>query len=492
MSEILQQKLHNKINNLLDDYKEHPEMIEKIDDYICNILPNTLRNLNNTQLERENRKNNLEEKSILFMQTFLKESPYYYCNTTEIFFEYKNYSFNCIREDSVLCNILNSISSNKELLPWKYKIKISLMKRIKDLDIFHCTPNSETIQHALNIIEEICNLNKEQAKYFLTVIGDVILKKNNNVYFINSNIKHLLKELSNHGYLLFGSSNFTNHFKYKFHDHKYEECRMIDFKGKISENTVKEALKNNNINILLVAIYFSNRFGNGDSFINEFCKNNDVKNHALYLKNSNEESIMKDFMKVMTEDSIENNINWKDIGYLWKLYNENNNYPNIMFSNRLQELITFHYNEKYNKEQEVLSNITSSYLPDVKHFIEFWSKEIYDTEEQHEYEVDELYYLFQQYYKSTTMSEEKLLSLIRHYYPDILIEDDKYILNIGCLSWCKKDEAQEFLKNNKSLIEGEINIDEIYECYKKTHNNAKRRLSKRFLEKVVIEITWVS
>jgi hypothetical protein len=496
MDKVLQKKLHKKIDVLLDDYKTHPDFLEKIENYIMKELPTTLRSINNTQMERENRKQNLEENSNIFIQDFLQTSLYYYCNSTEIFFEYKNNHFSCIREDSVLCNILNSISANKEIMPWKYKIKISLMKRIKEQDIFHCTPNTETIQTTMRSIEECCNINKEQAKYFLTIIGDILLKKNNLIYFINNNIKHFLKEINNHAYLLFGSPSIMTHFKFKYHDHKYDECRLLDFKSKLSEDIVKQVLKPNIINILVVSLYYSSRYENADNFICHFCKNEIVKSRGFYLKNMTEETIIDDFMKIMMEPSLENTITWKDISYLWKLYNELYNYPQIMFQSKLYEMIS-NKNENYNKETDSLHNITSSYLPDVKHFIEFWNKEVYSTEDQYEYEIDEIFNLFQNMYKSGSMSEEKLLSLIKHYYPETIVEDDKYFLNIGCYSWDKNQEAYDFINTLKeSNIESNIetllldnNIDVIYEIYKKNHNNPKKRLSKRYFEKFMFVMT---
>ena len=487
MSSDFKQTIYTKIDSILDDYKENPDMLLKMEDYIMNQLPNMLRNVNNTQLERETRKNILDEKSHEFMESFIKKSHYYYCTTTEIFFQYKDGNYNCIREDSIICNILNAITCNKVLLPWKYKIKTSLMKRIKERDIFSSTPNTETIQGVLSIFEQYFKMNKETAKYFLTIVGDIMFKKNALIYFISSDIKNLLKELNNNGYLLFGTPSITNHFKFKYHEHNYNDCRLLNYRGSLSEELVKTGLKHNIINLLLVACYFSNKYESADNFVQDFCKDFAIRDHALYLKNNKEDAIIQDFMSEMTEESNESNIQWKDIHYLWKLYNDKHNYPNIMFPGPLKEQLKERFGEKYNNECELFTNITSSYLPDVIKFSDFWQNNIYDSEDQLEYEIDEIYNLFQSSHKSNTMSEDKLLGLIKHYYPDVIIEDGKYFLNIGCHLWDKKKEAQDYLCEQNIVLSTNTCVDDFYESYKTHTMNPKKRLSKHYFEKFINE-----
>ena len=133
-----------------------------------------------------------------------------------------------VKEDDVQHTILSTISNNKTLTAWKHKLKISILKRIKERDIFSCIPESETIQNVINkLYPSICD-NREKAKYFLTVLGDIILKKCNLTYFINNKAKPFLKEISNLACMLFGSSNLFNTFKIKYYDHKYADCRILD------------------------------------------------------------------------------------------------------------------------------------------------------------------------------------------------------------------------------------------------------------------------
>ena len=496
MTYELNKKLHNKIDSLIDEYCDNEELLLKLDSFVYTQLPNYLRNLNNTQMERVNRKNLLEGQSQKFIEQFMNKAQYYYCSSTEIFFEYKDNTYSCIREDIVLYNILTAISEKKILLPWKYKIKISIMKRIKEQNIFISTPNTETIQKIISIIYQLCNMNKESVKYFLTIIGDIMLKKKtSNIYFVSSGIKPLLKELSNNGYLLFGTASISNHFKYRYYDHKYNDSRLIPYKGNISYDIVKSSINNNVIiDLFLVACYFSNRYENSDVFIQDFCKDESMKEYVMYMKQNDEKSIVNKFLLKMTETSVDNNniIKWKDMNYLWKIYNEMNEYPNIIFSGTLKEHMNEHFGENYIPEDDIFHNITSSYLPDVRRFIAFWEEQIYETDDQIEYEIDELFYLFQTQYKSSTMSEGKIMSLIKHYQTDVVIEDNKYVMNIGAKQWNKKKEIDDFLCNNTVFYavddsNNQIDIDSTYEMYKNKCTNAKKRLSKRYFEKYILE-----
>lgn len=489
--ELTKQNIYSKIDILLDDYKDNEVMLKKVEDYIVHQLPTIMRNVNNTHIERENRKNLLEENSADFIVNYVKSCPYYYCSTTEIFFEYKDNHYACIREDSVLCNILNAISSEKTLLPWKYKIKTSIMKRIKDRDLFTSTPNTETIQKVINMFKTYFNMNKETTKYYLCAIGDIMMKKNNNIYFINNSFKTALRELSNNCYLLFGPPNPSSYFKYKYFEHQYKDCRLISYQGTASEELVKHYFSKNSINTLTVACYFSNKYVCADSFINDFCKDYELKKHAFYLKDRTEETIMHDFLSEMTErsNSSESFIGWKEMSYLWKTYNEMHNFPGIMFHTTLKENLIKHFSENYNSEKDNFTNITSSHLPDVIKFLEFWKKEVYESDEQLEYEIDEIYNLLQEQYKIPTINEEKLLGLIRHYYPDVMIDENKYFLNIGCHSWNKKIEATSYIDNyNYNLTHSSsADFEELYESYKKDFPNPKRRLSKHYFEKFIEE-----
>jgi len=87
------------------------------------------------------------------------------------------------------------------------------------------------------------------------------------------------------------------------------------------------------------------------------------------------------------------------------------------------------------------------------------------------------------------LSEKEILDLIRHFFPDMIIEDDKYILNSKCKLWDKKKDIIEFLKNYKQIAphveiySEEVPINEMYQIYCSSKN--KYIASKRYFEKFI-------
>jgi hypothetical protein len=110
--------------------------------------------------------------------------------------------------------------------------------------------------------------------------------------------------------------------------------------------------------------------------------------------------------------------------------------------------------------REMFLNITSKHLPLVGKFMSFWNENIRCNHTEIELEIDELSTLFLNHgnvyhgnQKNTqTITDQTILGFIRHFLPDICIEEDKYLMNIGCKLWDKKQEimngVEEFKRAN--------------------------------------------
>jgi hypothetical protein len=89
----------------------------------------------------------------------------------------------------------------------------------------------------------------------------------------------------------------------------------------------------------------------------------------------------------------------------------------------------------------------------------FWNQNITCNYSEIELEIDELSTLFLNYgniyhgnQKNTqTVTEQTILGFIRHFLPDICIEDNKYLMNIGCKLWDKKHEILLGLEEFKKI-----------------------------------------
>jgi hypothetical protein len=165
---------------------------------------------------------------------------------------------------------------------------------------------------------------------------------------------------------------------------------------------------------------------------------------------------------------------------------------------------------------DVFPNITSRHLPMVSKFISFWSENCTVNDDEIELEIDELSTLFNEYLSTSTtqssintaentkttnsqssyhnISDAALLGMIRHFYPDVNIEDDKYLVNVGCKMWSKKEEIRLYLDlfkiqcitNNISIPQPLYNAYEYY-CSKCYESKDRRAVSKRYFEKFLID-----
>jgi hypothetical protein len=98
----------------------------------------------------------------------------------------------------------------------------------------------------------------------------------------------------------------------------------------------------------------------------------------------------------------------------------------------------------------------------------FWNENITCNHSEIELEIDELSTLFLNYgnvYHGNqknvqTITDQTILGFIRHFLPDICIEEDKYLMNIGCKLWDKKQEILACIEEFKKMHMGNGNGNE--------------------------------
>jgi hypothetical protein len=539
-------------------FEQYPNMKQKIHHHVKNNLPSICENACQQQKEREERKNTLEEKSDDFIEEFLAKTHFFYYSPSDLFFTYSDEKmYEVVKEDNIQHLILTTITSKfPELMPWKYKIKIQLMKRIKDNNVLKSIPESETIQDIIQLLVPSLFSTKDAAKYFLTVIGDILHKKKSYYYFIHSKtLTPLFRELSQECYKFFGI-NLLNHFKFKYYEHASDDCRLIQMREISPSSLLCNFIDSFRIvNLCCVASHYSTRYVCGDSYLENYCNNYSVINYALYLKNNKSVEILQQFINTTTEECSGYNISWKNMLYLWKVFIEDQGIPNVFFNHSLKQLLLTHYSEvgieivsdsnygsfsnsnlnSFNNsnicenENFIIKNRTSKHLPFVCNFISYWESNIicnicnYDScnavaeteecgeecgEEEYELEIDELLMLFNKSIKksATTLlhnsaSDKMLLGLIRHFYPDVIIEDDKYLIQVGIKPeiWNKQKEIEEFneyyklSKNSQApppVSSGQMNSQSLYSIYqsycKYAFDKGYNVISKRWFEKYFI------
>jgi hypothetical protein len=207
-----------------------------------------------------------------------------------------------------------TISKDKKLAEWKFRTKISVIKQIKDRHLFKSIPETDTIQNVLSLLHPSIFSDKNQAKYFLTIIGDSILKKNSSselVFLIKPKTKQFLADIENVAYIYTGFSNITNNFMTKYHEnYSYSNCRLLKMNDTLSVDIWRNMLSKYGIDFICVAAHYSQRFENSDNFIHNIVNDEDLKSYTLFLKNNTPASIFDKFC----EHSIQQNSETSETG----------------------------------------------------------------------------------------------------------------------------------------------------------------------------------
>jgi len=550
------------IEELYIKYKNFPYIKHRLNLQIEN-LPSILEQDAENYEKKQNRHALLNSEQKTFIQVFLKKHQYFYYSPNNTFFEYDNKHYSKIKEDDILYNLLTGISKDDILIQWKYKTKVNVIKIIKERNLLKSIPETYTIQRIIKFLSPSIFKTRNEAKYFLTIIGDNILKKkNNNIYLTNQITKKLLNEIDNIIYAFLGLSNINNNFITKYHENNdYENYRLINALDTISMELIQEIIKKLGLDLLCVACHYSTRFTNSDTFL-ETKIEEELKNRVLFLKMNTPKTIIDTFCEQYIEKlpqinpvtsqnstffSLPNNqlndliitnntsnylkqmnysITWKNMHFIWKKYISNMGIPNILFYNTIKNLLKERF--EYDESNDTFYDITSKYLPLVSEFINFWDNSIiydidfHDTPLQlsspfgspgesyflqnynnvasnktdaeliitnaensffiNELETDEILFLFKFWCKTnktalpttvlslSTFYETEIIKILRHFYPNITITNDKYVSNIHCNLWNKNkniDNALKLLKlqyknQNKDVI---IDFSDAYYYY---------------------------
>ena len=438
-----------------------------------------------------------------FYKVFLSKHQYYYMPYNNIFYEYDGKTYRIVKEDDIHHHLLSTITDEGKLMAWKHKTKQNIIKQIKERSLFKSVPETYTIQNVLGFLNTIFE-TKTETKYFLTVIGDCILKKNIEplMFFIKSSTKKFVSFIDSIAYITTGNS-IMNNFISKYHDsHNLASYRLIktnDNFNSIATELIKDVLNKIGIDLLCVAAHYSDRYNNSDQFLCNLPKEDQIKEYTMFFSSNTTNKIIDHFISFCIEPITTNhtnnaictntyNISWNNMHYIWKLYLSSINVPNMIYSNHLKTLLktqlTYTENTTIAIPDIIFTNVTSKFLPNVSNFLSFWEKHITITTSDDtsididicddEYEIDEISSIYKLTNKNSNISDKEIIKMIFHYFsPQVEVIDNKYITNIKCNLWSKHDDINEMLANYKLQKQNElvdelslISFDELYKNYK--------------------------
>ena len=485
-----------KITELINKYKDNEYMIQRIQTHLTNILPNTLETELINYNDRTNRLNTLLADQEIFIKVFLSKCPYYYLNSTNCFYEYQNNSnYVIVKEDDIHHKLLSTISEDKKIIEWKHKTKNNVIRQIKERNLFTSVPHTHTIQNVLNMLYPMIFPSKYATKYFLTIIGDNIFKKNTPIKVLTKQI-HIFNELDTILHLI-GLNTITSNFISKYHDtHNYSAYRLIPINDGCSFDIWKDIVGRLGLNLLCVAAHYSTQYENSENYLKQ-STDESLNNYAHFFNKQSQTDIIHDFVNHSLEKATDNTfeISWKNIHYIWKYYLSTLKIPNMIYANTLKQTLKTYL--EYNETTDMFINVTSKFLPSIRHFIDFWDTHIYvtnkDTEFIEELEINELYELFKKINPATTITENEMAKLILHFFPDIIIQENKYLLFVTCdtILWNKKENISTSLENYKSIVtkseKNMISLDDLYHFYTKYCNESQYLIvNKKYFDKYVV------
>ena len=488
-----------KLKQLEEQYKNNPYMLKRLIFHLTQILPKTLQNELQTWEKRKERNKYLLEEQKIFIQIFLSKHDYYYLPQTSTFYEYDKNTYKAIREDDVIYQLLSSISKEEKLMQWKYKTKFLLLKQIKERNLFQSIPETATIQRVIGALVPSLFSDKKSAKYFLTILGDAILKKSSDLIFlVKPKTKPLLQELDSLLFKTINLSNATSNMMTKYHEsYSYQLCRLLKINTSSADPNTFRLL---GLDLVCIATYYShNRYSSSDNYLNTLEEHNELKTYSLFLKNNTSKTIIDSFFQFAEIEPVTPSeqaykskvcINWKNMHYIWKLYISKNSLPFMFYSNTLKNLLKERI--QYDELADTFYGVTSKYLPYVSEVLHFWEEMITIVESPvHSFDIDELCELFKKWTNhknKSNLSENDLIKIVAHFFPTIEIIEKKYILNIDCSLWNKSVDIMASLDQLKIQKQEESNslilIDDAYKYYLKycRKNKSPMVANKRYFE----------
>lgn len=440
--------IYNKIQSIFQTTTAESNTLEILYNKICEVEDYEIQN---------NLYNNI-------IQNFISQYMIYYIPTTDLYVEYFNNDYKIVSIDDILYFILNKLTETHQLSTnIKYNVKSKILKKIKENNISNNIPNTETVQNILNYLYPNLFTNRNYAKYFLTSLGDILLRKTEFIYFISSSMKSFIQKINTTFSMYFNTINLFNYYKFKYSDHDTEKCRIIKTTN-INLDYFKPD-ENFFVNLICVAIHYSNRYNNSDCYINDFINLN-IKDDVLMIKNTSKEVMIQTFTEKYLYTRDGEKIQEKNMVFLWKSYLKTNGIINVFKKNTdiieyVSKLIPF--------ENGYFMNIASMHLPYVDLFNKFWQENIYEDTNSYGYEISELYMVFIEKNVNCHITEQNIIDIIQFYYPEISIIDKKHIPTISCKLWNKNNDIETFLFSNEDYLEN-MDVNEIYILYCKYYS----------------------
>jgi len=447
------------IDELREKYKDNEFILNKLETYLSK-LPMLMQTIEEDHQKKTVQRQEVQNKKESFILDFLKQHSFYYIPSSETYIQKYEHAWKIIREDEII-HIVGSFIP-KELLLSKYKLIQSILKKIKETPIYSAaTPYATTM-----VIHKI-PMKKEYAKFFLSIIGDILLNKPvTEVYYIDTSYKPFLKYIHQQVYVL-THKPICDVFKYKYHDHKYDSCRII-------QGQCTPFMESCMFEFIMAAVYLSNKYGSSETYIHH--PESVIQKDVLFLTQHTPETLIQHFLQTHTSSTPGKNMTYKDMFFLWQIFLKRKGLPFVISHQNFKCFLAGRC------ENDICIDCSPSVQLDCLKLKHFWDKYIRYNDEN-EYELHELATLYAQQEKAI-IPIEILKDIIQLEYPSVAIHGEK-IVNITCSLWNKVDDLESF----KELCDTQhlTNLSEMYTLYLSTP--FKYRVGKDYFEQYFSKYT---
>ena len=421
------------MDDLRDLYRDKPLVLKKLDSYLRK-LPRLLETYDARLCERTARAELEKTQVQANIKYLLSANQWYYITSTN---QYVTMAPECslISEDNLSHHIYSNVDS------FKRKTTEVVLRLIRQQTLFEKgAPTPNMVRRVYKWLASVFSSTKV-AKYFTAVVGDILLGKRENIYFIDRSFKPFLAVLSHE---ITGLTNRTilDHFKHKYYDHQYSKCRVIP--GKAKSVAIDARLT---LTFLTVAAALARR-GDPDDQLDA-----PLARAVRILHNSSPSELIQRFLCEYTSPAPGATIPYKHLYYMWRHFLSRNYLPFVVTQHNFKHILK----ELGLLDDDKCLNLATLYKPTIINFEQFW--EMYMTPSDSEYTIQEIVDLY------NSWCDTKTLHIAPAECAQWIAESGHDLAHLNCRLWDKTVDIENAMETFKYSPSFALDLDVMYAFY---------------------------